>query len=244
MMAEKQTENDKLDQPMPLWFMLLIPVYALAFMSVLIFPFAGDWRWLEGWIFVITFVINITISTAIMNKKNPRVLRNRSKLRKEGLTDETRQAAASDRFVFPLMGIGFYGAIILPALGHRYGWYALPLVVNLGGAAVMNIGLGLLNIATLQNSYASKILDINKGQVLVDTGLYAYVRHPLYAGGILMAIFIPIALGSFWGLIPAIVAAAALVIRIEFEEEMLIKGMEGYEDYQTRVKYKLIPKVY
>jgi len=70
------------------------------------------------------------------------------------------------------------------------------------------------------------------------------VRHPLYAGAVVMAFFIPIALGSLWGLIPALLSVLMLVIRIEFEEEMLLKGMEGYEDYQSRVKYKLIPRVY
>ncbi len=80
--------------------------------------------------------------------------------------------------------------------------------------------------------------------MLVDTGMYAHVRHPLYAGAIIMALFIPVALGSLWGLIPALLAVIVIVIRIEFEEEMLITGMEGYENYQSRVKYKLIPRIY
>ena len=96
----------------------------------------------------------------------------------------------------------------------------------------------------LQNSFASKLLDINKGQFLIDTGLYAHVRHPLYAGALLMIVPVPVALGSWLGLIPAAVAVLALVVRIKFEEEMLIKGMDGYKEYQTRVKYKLIPKIY
>jgi len=243
-MEEKQTDESKLDRPLPLWIMLAIPIWIVLLLSVMVFPFADDWRWITGWIIVMTIAINITVSYMIINKKNPRVLRNRSKLKKTGLTKETQRAASSDRFIYPLMAIGFFGAMILPALGRRFGWYALPLPIAISGVIVMNLGVAVINIATLQNSYASKILDINQGQVLVDNGLYAHVRHPLYAGAIIMALFIPVALCSLWGLIPALLSVLMLVIRIEFEEEMLLKGMEGYEDYQSRVKYKLIPRVY
>lgn len=243
-MEKNSAEDRKLDQPFPLWFMLLMPIYVVLVLSIFVFPFAGDWRWTIGWIFVISLAVNITISYMIINKKNPRVLRNRSKMKKTGLTDKTRKAASSDRFIYPLMGIGFFGAMILPALGHRFGWYVLPFSIAIIGVIIMNVGVAILNIATLQNSFASKILDINKEQVLVDTGMYAHVRHPLYAGAVVMAFFIPIALDSLWGLIPALLSILMIVIRIEFEEEMLLKGMAGYEDYQSRVKHKLIPWVY
>jgi len=243
-MDEKLENQDKLDQPYPLWFMLLIPVWVVVLFSLFVFPFAGDWGWVYGWIFVVTLSINITVFYVYINKKNPRVLRNRSKLKKTGLTSETKKAASSDRFVYPLMAIGFFGALVVSALGHRFGWHTLSIPIEIIGVILLNIGIAILNIATLQNSYASKILDINKGQVLVDTGLYAHVRHPLYAGAVIMALFIPIALGSLWGLIPAMLSVITILVRIEFEEEMLLKGMDGYADYQRRVKYKLIPKIY
>jgi protein-S-isoprenylcysteine O-methyltransferase Ste14 len=144
----------------------------------------------------------------------------------------------------PLMSIGFFGALILTGLAHRFGWPAIPLPLEIGGLILSSLGYVLLNTAILQNAYASKLLDINQDQVLVDTGLYGVIRHPLYAGGILMILFLPIALGCWWALIPAGLAASTLVIRIQYEEEMLLAGMEGYEDYQARVKYKIIPKVY
>jgi len=101
-----------------------------------------------------------------------------------------------------------------------------------------------MDIAMVQNAYASKLLDINKDQKLIDTGLYSHVRHPLYSGAVLMILGMPIALGSWISLIPAAIGVLALIIRIKFEEEMLIKGMDGYIEYRTRVKYKLIPKIY
>lgn len=243
-MTEKPLFHSKLDEPFPIWLILFIPVYSVLIFSLLVLWPAGNLQWLEGWIFVGTVALNFTVSTIIINQKNPRVLRNRSKFRKEGITAETRRAASSDWFVTPVLGVGFLGAMVVPALGHRWGWDALPFAVALAGVIVVNIGFALMNVATLQNAFASKLLDINKDQVLVDTGLYASVRHPLYSGVIVAVLFMPIALGSLWGLLPALVGAFVIVLRIRFEEEMLVGGMDGYVEYQSRVKYKLIPGVY
>ena len=237
-------EKSKLDKPLPIWFILLIPFYIAAIFSLLLFPLANDWRWLEGWVFVITFSINMGISYYFINRANPRVLRNRMKLKKKGLTRETKKAARSDWFIFPLLSIGFYGAFFVSSLNHQKGWSTVPSWLTVIGLIGTNLGVVILNLAIYQNAFASKILDINEDQKLIDTGLYAHVRHPLYAGGVLMAFFIPLALGSWWAFLPAIIAAATMTVRIKFEEEMLVKGMAGYSDYQQRVPYKLIPGIY
>ncbi len=209
-----------------------------------VFPIAGDWRWVEAWLFVITLTISMTIGMAIINQQNPRVLRNRMKMKKAGLTAATRSSASSDRWIMPVMGVAFFGALILPAIGHRLDWPRLPLAISVIGVIMLNIGLWIMNLAMLENAYASKILDINQDQAIIDTGPYARVRHPLYSGGIVMMLALPIALGSLISLLPALVSALMLVIRIPFEEEMLVKGMDGYADYQERVRYKLIPGIY
>jgi len=237
-------EQDPMDKPLPLGFILLIPVWAVIIVSLLIFPIAGDWRWWEGWAFVLSFAVNMGIGYAVINQRNPRVIRNRAKTKKQGLTAMTRKSASSDWFIMPFLAIGFYGALLIPALGHRHGWPSVPVSLEIIGLILSNVGTAIMSIAMLQNSYASKILDINEGQRLIDTGLYAHVRHPLYASAIPMILPVPLALGSWWGLIPAVVAVLSLVVRIEFEEKMLVAGMDGYEDYQRRVKHKLIPGIY
>ena len=245
-MAKENVKNtvDEMDKPLPLWVMIILPIYGGGFLALITFPIAGDWGWLEGWAFVITFAINIVVSYVYINKKNPRVIRNRMKVKKEGLTAGTKKPAGSDRFIIPIMGLGFFGAMIISGLDHRYGWTSIPFAVEMIGLAVVNAGMIIMDIAMLQNAFASKLLDIKKGQELIDTGLYARVRHPLYSGVILMILALPIALGSWWGLIPAVIGILSLVLRVKFEEEMLEKGMDGYTDYQTRVKYKLIPGIY
>lgn len=214
------------------------------FLSLLIFPIAKDWRWLEGWLFVVTFAINIGISYFYINKENPRVMRNRMKMKKEGLTSATKKFAGSDRYILPIVALGFFTAIVISDLNHRYGWTSIPFLVEMTGLVVANIGLIIMDTAIMQNAFASKILDINKGQELIDTGLYAHVRHPLYAGAIIYILATPLALGSSLAFIPAVVAALGIVARIIPEEKMLEKGMDGYTDYKSRVKYKLFPRVF
>ena len=245
-MAKASVKNtvDEMDKPFPIWVIMVIPFYVGIIFSVLLFPIAKDWGWLEAWIFIIAFAINITVSYFIINQKNPRVLRNRMKVKKEGLTSKTKKSAGSDNFIMPVLGVGFIGALILPAFDHRFGWSSIPFMVEMIALVFTNIGMIIMDIAMLQNAFASKLLDIKKGQELIDTGLYARVRHPLYSGACLMILAFPIALGSWWGVIPAVIGMLSLVFRIKFEEEMMVKGMDGYSDYQTRVKYKLIPGIY
>ena len=245
-MSNETPQNiiDKYDKPLPLWTIALIPVYISALFIIILFPLAQDWLWSEAWLFIISFVINMTISFYFINKKNPRVLRNRMKVKKVGITEKTKSSAGSDKFIIPLLSIGFIGALLLPVFDYRNQWSPIPFMVEIVGLVILNIGLIIMDIAMVQNAYASKILDINKDQKLIDTGLYGRVRHPLYSGAVLLILGLPIALGSWISLIPAALGVLAIIIRIKFEEEMLIKGMVGYIEYRTRVKCKLIPKIY
>ncbi len=217
-----QNENDNSDNPLPLWTIVLIPVYISVIFIIIFFPLAQDWLWIEAWLFTISFVINMTISFYLINKKNPRVLRNRMKVKKVGVTEKTKSSSGSDKFVLPILAIGFVGAFILPVFDYRYQWSSIHFILEIISLVVTNIGLIIMDIAMVQNAYASKLLDINKDQKLIDTGLYSHVRHPLYSGAALMMLGLPIALGSLISLIPAIIGVISLIIRIKFEEEMLI----------------------
>ena len=235
---------NKMDKPLSPLVIAVIPLYAAFFIGIFLFPVAKDWRWLQGWLFVAAFSIVLGVGYAMINKENPRVLRNRMKVKKEGLTSATKKSASSDRFIMPIMSLGFFGALLLPSLGRRFGWQEMPFIISILGLVLCTIGNTILLTSMYQNAHASKILDINQEQKLIDSGLYGKVRHPLYSGAIVMVFGIPIALGSFWGLIPAFIAAFTLFWRIKFEEEMLVKGLDGYVDYQHRVKYKLFPGIY
>jgi len=117
-----QNENDKLDKPLPLWTITLIPVYISVLFIIIFFPLAQDWAWIEAWLFIVSFVINMTISFFIINKKNPRVLRNRMKVKKVGVTEKTKSSAGSDNFIMSILAIGFIGALLLPVFDYRNQW--------------------------------------------------------------------------------------------------------------------------
>ena len=239
-----QNEIDEDDIPFPSWYFILMVIPMLLVFGFPLFFFTQTLTWLEAWLFSIAFALNMTVSYLIINKKNPRVIRNRVKAKKVGITEKTKKAAGSDRFLLPLMGIGFFLTFVLIIFDYNTQWTTVPFVVEIIGLVLANIGLSIMSLAQVQNAYASKLLDINKDQKLIDTGLYAHVRHPLYSGITFWILFAPISLGSWISLIPALLAIFPIIIRIKFEEDMLINGLDGYEDYRTRVKYKLIPKIY
>ena len=179
----------------------------------------------------------IIIITVVLNKKNPEVLRNRMKAKKESFS----KPAGSDKYILPVLGIVFCLVFVVPSFDYRYNWSTVPIYVEILGFLILVLSFYLLFRSMLENAYASKVLDIRQNQKLIDTGLYAHVRHPMYSGYSLMLIGVPLGLGSWYALIPAILCVGILLTRCKFEEQMLIEGLEGYEDYMKRVKYRLIP---
>jgi protein-S-isoprenylcysteine O-methyltransferase Ste14 len=244
---DEDKEVNKMDKPFSILIILIMPLFAGAFIALCVFPLAGDWLWIEGWIFVISFVVFAFLTMQSLNRKNPRVMRNRMKYRKEKKMEEkeSEKASESDKFILPIFGITFILMFVFSDLDHRFDWSkALPFWLELIGFVIMGVGFYFIHLSTLQNAYASKVLDIREGQQLIDSGLYAHIRHPLYSGALGMILGIPLGLGSWWAILPAVISIFGLIFRIKFEEDMLITGLEGYKEYRERVKYKLIPKIY
>jgi protein-S-isoprenylcysteine O-methyltransferase Ste14 len=245
--TEEIQEIDKMDKPLPFWFPFIAPIYGSFFIAICVFPLAGDWFWVEGWVFIIIFAIWMYFYVSVLNKKNPRVLRNRFKIKKENKIEEEKstKASSSDKWILPFFGISFALTFIIADFDHGFNWSgSFPIWLEIIGFIILAMGLYILSLAQLQNAYASKVLDIREGQKLIDTGLYAHVRHPLYSGFLVMTIGIPLGLGSWWAIIPAFTAVLGLIVRIKYEEEMLIGALDGYKKYRKHVKYKLIPYLY
>lgn len=234
----------KNDHSYPILYVVGYVIYFCAILTLVIIVGGGDWTWFNGWTYVISVTLVMGIGLVIINQRNPGVIRNRSRLRKTGITDNTKKDASSDRFIMPLIGLCLAGIFFVSIMDYRSGWSKLPIGVSILGLVITIIGVFVVNLAQLQNTFASKTLDINPNQQLVDTGLYGIVRHPFYTGFIIWMMFTPIALGSISGIVPAIALTIIFIIRIHFEERMLVKGIQGYRDYQARVKYRIIPGIY
>ena len=238
-MAQKESEKNISEEERPIntaLLLLLTPFIGGIFLPFF-FPIAKDWAWVEAWIFIFMFMVFNILIALVLNKKNPQVLRNRMKAKKESFS----KPAGSDKYILPVLGIMFVLVFIIPSFNYRYDWSTVPIYVEVLGFLILIFSFYLLFRAMLENPHASKVLDIRQGQKLIDTGLYAHVRHPLYSGFSLMFIGIPLGLGSWYAMIPAIMCIVILWVRCKFEEQMLIEGLEGYEDYMKRVKYRLIP---
>jgi protein-S-isoprenylcysteine O-methyltransferase Ste14 len=143
-------------------------------------------------------------------------------------------------FAFIAMG----AMIVVSALDFRFGWSSVPAAVSVIGDVMVAVGLLIAMITTIQNGYAAANIKVESDQKVVSTGFYALVRHPMYFGNVVLMLGIPLALGSYWGLLFVILGLAVLAVRILDEEKVLAQQLTGYTDYVQRVHYRLVPGVW
>ena len=254
-MSESEKENQSQKK-----FNTALLIGAIIFATVIQMPLlfwpAGTLSWVEGWVYLAIFFTSFCFIFILLNIKNPEILINRMKMKKQAfrkkedeMSDdkkEVKKASATDKIIFPIFSILFLFVFIVPAFDKRFHWSIPWIWTEIIGFVLLPFSFYIIYRVMLENAYASKVLDIREesGQKVIDTGPYAIVRHPMYSGFILMMFCVVLALGSWYALIPAILAAIFLAIRIKFEEKMLIKGLVGYKEYKEKVRYKIIPKIY
>ena len=140
-----------------------------------------------------------------------------------------------------LTSVIILSGFIISGLDYRFHWSTVPLPVVLFSTIIVLTGYILFFMVMRQNSYASRVVEIQESQKVIDTGLYGIVRHPMYCAAILIFMFIPLVLGSFYALIPLIIFPIQMGKRMKNEEQILEKGLDGYIDYKKKVRYKVIP---
>jgi protein-S-isoprenylcysteine O-methyltransferase Ste14 len=207
-----------------------------------LFLLSGDWRWVEGWIFSAWFIALCAWTVIYLYRRDPALLAER--LKRPG----TGGQKGWDVYVIYAVFAGFIAwIIIMPLDAKRYAWTAhFPLWLKaLGGGALVASSFFLVRAYT-DNTFLSPLVRIQKERQhrLVSTGVYAFVRHPMYLGAVLLFIGAPILLGSFWGIVIGVAMTLLVAGRIVGEEKMLTQDLEGYADYKTRVRYRLIPFVW
>jgi protein-S-isoprenylcysteine O-methyltransferase Ste14 len=205
---------------------------ALPFLS------AGTLHYWEGWLFIAVFSIATTLHTLYLMKNDPALLERRMRA---GPAAETRPA---QRIIMWGVMLGFVLMMIVPGLDHRFGWSHLPAPVVLAGDLMMALSFVAFYVVCRENSFASATIELAEGQKVISTGPYGLVRHPMYSGGMLLLIGMPLALGSLWGLVPLVVLSPILMWRIFDEEKFLHANLAGYTEYCRNVRYRLIPGIY
>jgi protein-S-isoprenylcysteine O-methyltransferase Ste14 len=133
---------------------------------------------------------------------------------------------------------------LLPGFDIRFGWSNVPNVAVYIGDVLVLLGYGIIVFVFRENQYASRVVEVEKGQTVISSGPYAVVRHPMYVGVIILYVLTPLALGSYWAIIPASLIIPIIVARILNEEKVLARDLKGYKKYMENVRYRLIPGIW
>jgi len=209
-------------------------VELVVFGSMLFFP-AGTFDYWQAWVFLAVVVLAAWIPTIYLQRKNPVVLERRMR---GGPAAETRTA---QKVVIAGLYLSLAAMVVVSVLDHRFGWSPVPPAICLVGDVLVAVGLGVVVLVIIQNSYAAATVQVEAGQKVVSTGLYGLVRHPMYTGNVIMMVGIPLALGSYWGLVFVVPALIVLASRIRDEEKLLQEELDGYREYTQKVRYRLMP---
>lgn len=138
----------------------------------------------------------------------------------------------------------FLAAFVVPGIDRRFNWSHMHIAISLAGDGMIAIGFFIVFLTFCANTFTAGTIEIAEGQHVIDYGPYAVVRHPMYTGVLIMVAGIPLALGSWWGLIPAVLLAPVIVWRLIREEIFLSANLAGYNDYKNRVHYRLVPHIW
>ncbi len=218
--------------------MLWYTVFSIVFFGLLLFWPAGTFDYWQAWVFIAVFEVGTMIPTIYLAVKYPDAFRRRTR----------SGPLAEGRMVQKLINVGIIlttvAAGVLSALDHRFGWSTVPTAVVVVGNVLVLVGLAVAEVVVIQNNYAAATITVEKEQPVVSTGLYSLVRHPMYVGALILVVGMPLALGSYWGLLTIIPGVLIFVARITDEEKALRQDLEGYDEYTEKVHYRLVPGVW
>ena len=203
--------------------------------GAMLFLPAGTLDYPGAWLFMALLFIPVLIMGVVLMAKNPELLRKRLEMKER---EKTQQG------VVALSGLLLVAAFIVAGLDFRFGWCHVSDAIVIIASVVLLIGYALYAEVLRENVYLSRVVEVQEGQRVIDTGLYAVVRHPMYSAVTLLYLSIPLVLGSWWALLAMSPCVALLAVRIKNEEQILHQGLAGYTDYTDRVRYRMIPFVW
>ena len=217
--------------------MILRILLIFIFLDMLLFLTAGSIRYSEAWIYTGVLFVPAVFVIAYFFKKDPDFIGSRILKRREKV-----QIHRSLQSIFSIV---FLIGLIIPGFDFRYGWSNVPMPVVIISDTLVFLSYMFIARVMEENRFASAIIEISKEQKIVETGPYKIIRHPMYTGGLIFVLFTPLALGSYWALIPfSITSVVALVLRIINEEKFLVANFPGYSEYCQKTKYRIIPFVW
>ncbi len=195
-------------------------------------------RWWQGWACLAAFFVPACMISVWVAKHDPALLERRLKA---GAKAEKEKG---QKIVQAIAAIVFLADFAVPALDHRLGWSHVAGWAAMTGDLLMVTGFVIVFLVFKENSYTSGVIEVAEGQKVISTGPYAVVRHPMYSGALIMLVGIPMALGSWWGMLVNVPMVAAITWRLLDEERFLAGKLPGYVNYLESVRYRLAPFVW
>jgi protein-S-isoprenylcysteine O-methyltransferase Ste14 len=208
---------------------------AFLVMSIMFFVPAGTLRYWQAWLYMAVLLVPMLGVLVWLVRNDPALLERRMHMRERGNGQKPE---------IVLSIIWLLIAFVVPGFDYRFGWSNVPVWLVLVADCIVLGGYGIFFLVLRENSYASRVVEVVEGQQVIDSGPYAVVRHPMYVGVLLMFVFSPLALGSYWAMLSSVLMVYLLVRRIHREEAMLAVELEGYPTYMRRVRYRMIPGVW
>ena len=210
-------------------------ILGVLFVGLLIFVPAGTAAFWNGWLFMGILFVPMFFAGVVMMIKSPELLKKRL---------NAKEKQSQQDVLIKLSGLMFLFGFVIAGLNYRFKWNILPASISIG-AAIIFLSAYLLYAEVLrENAYLSRTIEIQENQKVIDTGLYGIVRHPMYSVTILLFLTMPFVLGSFFSFVIFLAYPFIIAQRIKNEEMLLKNELEGYCEYQKKVKYRLIPVVW
>lgn len=206
----------------------------LVMIGLLFLP-AGTLNYPGGWLFCGLLFVPMLILGAVLLLKAPELLKKRL---------ESKETESQQKQVIAASLLMFVGGFIIAGLDFRFGWSFVPQWVVTGASVLLLVSYGLYGEVMRENAYLSRIVEIQQGQKVIDTGVYAIVRHPMYMATTVLFLSIPLVLGSWYAFVLFLVYPGLLVQRIRNEEQVLEDGLPGYREYKRKVKNRMIPFIW
>lgn len=213
-------------------------IRTLAMLVAAIFGPIWTFNYWQGWICLAAFFVSAGVISLWVAKHDPALLERRLK------AGAKAEKETGQKIVQSITAVVFLADFVISAIDHRLGWSRAPWYTALAGDGMMLIGFAMVFAVFRENTYTSGIIEVAENQKVISTGPYARVRHPMYSGALVMLFGIPIALGSWWGILVNLPMTAGIVWRLLDEERFLGRNLPGYTEYITKVKYRLAPGIW
>jgi protein-S-isoprenylcysteine O-methyltransferase Ste14 len=213
-------------------FVILVVMMAAIFIS------AWTLNYWQAWVFLLSFFGSSFVITLYVMKNDPKLLEKRI------TAGPLHEKETSQKIIQFLAQFAFLLITIFPSLDHRFGWSVVSWYISIVGDILIVVGFYTVFLVFKENTFASALVEVSAEQKVISTGPYAYMRHPMYIGALILLFGAPLALGSWWGILTIIPITAVIIWRLLDEERLLARDLAGYAEYCQKVKYRLIPFVW